>query len=169
MDELVDIARVEVLAHKRVRLTYVDGLVGDVDFQDRDWKGVLTSLNEPDFFAQVFVSRESGTLTWPGELDLAPEPLREAARANEVEWLPTPLAPPWPPERIRFLYRRDGDTWFAESPDLERWTMRAASYEQLREYAIESIPFALGYDEDELGETVDVDIPIEHFVLEPAA
>lgn len=82
MDELVDIVEVEVLANQRVRLTYADGLVGDVSWADEHWYGVLAPLAEPDFFAQVFVNPETGTLTWPGDLDLAPEPLREAAKAN---------------------------------------------------------------------------------------
>jgi Protein of unknown function (DUF2442) len=90
VDELVDITHVEVIADKRVRLTYADGIVGDVDFTGRNWGGVLAPLNDPDFFAQVFVNPESGTLTWPGDLDLAPEPLREAARQNPVEQAASP-------------------------------------------------------------------------------
>lgn len=85
MHELVDITDVEVLGDKRVRLTYADGLVGDVVFDARAWRGVLSPLKDPGFFAQVFVNPESGTLTWPGDLDLAPEPLREAARQNLIE------------------------------------------------------------------------------------
>ncbi len=84
MLELVDIAEVEVLADQRVRVTYVDGLIGDVDFTRKDWSGVLEPLSDPEFFAQVFVNPETGTLTWPGNLDLAPEPLRETARANAL-------------------------------------------------------------------------------------
>ncbi len=85
MYELVDIAEVEVLADQQLRLTYFDGLVGDVSFADERWDGVLAPLADPAFFAQVFVNPETGTLTWPGDLDLAPEPLREAARQNPVE------------------------------------------------------------------------------------
>lgn len=85
MYELVDITHVEVLEDQRLRLTYADGLVGDVSFEDEHWNGVLAPLADPEFFAKVFVNPESGTLTWPGDLDLAPEPLREAARQNPVE------------------------------------------------------------------------------------
>lgn len=85
MDELVDITTVEVIGDQRLRLTYADGLVGDVTFAEEHWDGVLAPLADPNFFARVFVNPESGTLTWPGDLDLAPEPLREAAHRNPVE------------------------------------------------------------------------------------
>lgn len=84
MYEVVDIAGVEVLGYRRLRLTFEDGTVGDVDFTDETWSGILEPLADPDFFAQVFVNPESGTLTWPGEIDLAPEPLYEEARRNPV-------------------------------------------------------------------------------------
>lgn len=173
MDELVRISEVEVLADQRLRLTYVDGLVGDVVFADGHWYGVLAPLAEPEFFAQVFVSPDSGTLTWPGDLDLAPEPLREAARKNLV----APAAQTKPPDRdpsvpVRVLYRSDGDRWLAESPDIDQWTTFGDSFEQVRELALESIPFALACEAEDRGEGFDEDryvgVAIEHFVLEPA-
>ena len=41
-------------------------------------------LADPDFFKQVYVDPESRTLAWPGELDLAPEPLYAEARRRRV-------------------------------------------------------------------------------------
>ena len=38
-------------------------------------KGVFTPLKQVDFFKQVFVN--DGVVTWPGELDLAPDAARE--------------------------------------------------------------------------------------------
>lgn len=34
--------------------------------------GVLKQLEDPQFFEQVHVDKELGTITWPGELDLDP-------------------------------------------------------------------------------------------------
>lgn len=168
MDELVDIKHVEVLGNQRLRLTYVDGLVGDVNFQVEHWHGVLAPLAEPEFFAKVFVNPQTGTLTWPGELDLAPEPLRESARENQIE----PASPPPPaPDRVRVLYRQETDYWHVDSPDMPRWNMTADSYEQAREIVLETIPFTLACEAEQRGEGLDearfADIPIEHFVLEP--
>jgi hypothetical protein len=41
-------------------------------------------LNDPAFFAQVTVDPEAGTVTWPGGVDLAPEPLYEQAHARSL-------------------------------------------------------------------------------------
>jgi hypothetical protein len=77
---LVDITAVEVTGEQRLRLTFADGTVGDVDFTDRTWAGVLEPLGDPVFFARAFVDPEAGTVAWPGGIDLAPEPLYEEAR-----------------------------------------------------------------------------------------
>jgi hypothetical protein len=80
VDQLIDITAVEVTGEQRLRLTFADGTVGDVDFTDRTWAGVLEPLGDPGFFARAFVDPEVGTVAWPGGIDLAPEPLYEEAR-----------------------------------------------------------------------------------------
>ena len=80
----MDVTAVEVLADQVLRLTFADGVVGDVAFDPDQWKGVLAPLADPDFFRQVSLNPESGTVTWPGELDLAPEPLYAEACAHRV-------------------------------------------------------------------------------------
>jgi hypothetical protein len=75
---------VEVIAEYRLRLTFDDGTVGDVDFTGREWKGVFEPLRDPRFFARVFVDRGGGTIAWPNGVDMAPEPLYDQARANPV-------------------------------------------------------------------------------------
>jgi hypothetical protein len=82
---LHDVCDVEVLSHYRLRLTFSDGLVGDVDLshlEDRD--GVFTPPHDPAFFAQVRVDPDIGTITWPNGADLAPEVLYERAAAHLV-------------------------------------------------------------------------------------
>jgi hypothetical protein len=69
----------------RLRLTFEDGTVGDVDFSGREWRGVFGPLRDPAEFARVKVDPEAGTITWPGGLDMAPEPLYADARRNLVE------------------------------------------------------------------------------------
>jgi hypothetical protein len=85
VEELVDITGVEVAGNHRLRLTFADGTVGDVDFSAREWRGVLEPLGDPAYFARVRVDPESGTIAWPNGVDLAPEPLYEEARRNRVE------------------------------------------------------------------------------------
>jgi hypothetical protein len=85
VEPLVDIIGVEVVADQTLRLTFADGTVGDVDFADHEWRGVLEPLRDPAFFAEVRVDPDSGTVAWPNGLDLAPEPLYEKARRNPAE------------------------------------------------------------------------------------
>jgi hypothetical protein len=84
MQELVDIAGVEVIGTYRLRLTFADGTVGEVDFGGREWRGVFEQLRDPAYFAQVAVDPESGTIAWPNGADMAPEPLYEEARRHLV-------------------------------------------------------------------------------------
>lgn len=80
--ELVDITAVEVIGEYRLRLTFANGTVGDVDFSGRTWGGVFEPLRDPEYFARVTVDPEAGTIAWPDGLDMAPEPLYAEARAN---------------------------------------------------------------------------------------
>jgi hypothetical protein len=80
-----DVTDVQVLGHYRLRLTFSDGLVGDVDLSHlRSRAGVFESLRDPECFAQVRLDPEIGTITWPSGADLAPEVLYERASAHPV-------------------------------------------------------------------------------------
>ncbi|HEY7730513.1 MAG TPA: DUF2442 domain-containing protein [Gaiellaceae bacterium] len=84
MEPLVDITGVEVIGDHRLRLTFEDGTVGDVDLSERKWRGVFEPLRDPAYFARVSVDPEAGTITWPNGVDMAPEPLYAEARANRA-------------------------------------------------------------------------------------
>jgi len=85
MEQLVDITAVEVIGPYRLRLSFQDGTVGEVDFTEREWRGVFEPLRDPDYFARVEVDPEAGTITWPNGLDMAPEPLYTEARRHLVD------------------------------------------------------------------------------------
>lgn len=84
VEQLVDITGVEVIGEYRLRLTFEDGTVGDVDFAGRDWRGVFEPMRDPAYFARVTVDPEAGTIAWPDGLDMAPEPLYAEARRHLV-------------------------------------------------------------------------------------
>ena len=88
MDPLVDVVGVEVIGEHRLRLTFEDGTVGDVAFDEREWRGVFEPLADQAFFAQVRVDPEGGTIVWPNGVDMAPEPLYAQARSH-----PAPASP----------------------------------------------------------------------------
>jgi len=73
---------VAVVGDHVLRLLFSDGTAGDVDLSAEQWTGVLAPLNDSDYFAQVRVDQEAGTIAWPDGIDLAPEPLYEQAKAH---------------------------------------------------------------------------------------
>jgi hypothetical protein len=85
VEQLIDVTAVEVVGDHRLRLTFADGVVGDVDFRGREWKGVLAPLADAAFFAQVKVDTEAGTIAWPNGIDFAPEPLYEEAQRGGLQ------------------------------------------------------------------------------------
>ena len=85
---LVHITRAEVIGDHSVRLTFEDGTIGDVSFDESHWTGVFEPLRDPQRFAKVSV--EGGTTVWPEDgLDMAPEPLYAEAREGRVSGAPT--------------------------------------------------------------------------------
>lgn len=73
MSALVSVVDVEALAHYRLRVTFSDGLVRDVDLDHlRDRGPVFDPLRDPDYFARVAVDPELRTVVWPNGADLDP-------------------------------------------------------------------------------------------------
>ena len=69
------IVSVEHLGELRLRLTFSDRLVRDLDFAGTLEGGVLEPLNDPALFGQVAVDEVAGTVTWPNGVDLDPDVL----------------------------------------------------------------------------------------------
>ena len=69
------------LSGQRLQVRFVDGLQGVVDMSalvSSPTAGVFGQLADPAHFASVFV--QHGAVTWPGEIDLAPDAMHEAIR-----------------------------------------------------------------------------------------
>jgi len=84
MYKVVPIIGAEVIGDHALRLTFKDGVIGDVAFDSSEWWGVAEPLADQSFFAQVRVDPEARTVVWPNGFDMAPEPLYEQACANRV-------------------------------------------------------------------------------------
>jgi hypothetical protein len=72
------IAHVRVLDGYRLRLTFDDGVEGEVDLEARivGRGGVFKALEDPAFFGRVAVHPELGTIVWPNDVDFCPDVLR---------------------------------------------------------------------------------------------
>jgi len=76
-DPTADIAAVSVVRHGVLRLTFADGLTGEVDVLSLMRGPVFERAVTPAGFATLAVDAETGTIVWPGGADLAPDTLYE--------------------------------------------------------------------------------------------
>jgi hypothetical protein len=67
-------------------LLFDDGVVRDVEYVPDESPGsLLKPLADPEYFAQVRVDSDSGTVVWPNGLDLAPKyPHGDSHADNEL-------------------------------------------------------------------------------------
>lgn len=79
-----DVTEVCAIAPLALRVQFVDGTVGEVQFEKSHLTGVFEALNDPAFFQQAFV--DAGAVAWPGNIDLAPDAMYRAIKA-EGEWV----------------------------------------------------------------------------------
>jgi hypothetical protein len=70
-----DVTAVSVVRHGVLRLTFADGLAGEVDVLGRMHGPVFDEARTPAGFAKAAVDAETGTVVWPGGADLAPDTL----------------------------------------------------------------------------------------------
>ncbi len=81
------VVQVEPLEGFRLSIRFVDGTTGTVDMSrliQSPRAGVFAPLRDPSLFAEAFV--EHGAVTWPGELDLAPDAMYAEIR-KRGEWM----------------------------------------------------------------------------------
>jgi Protein of unknown function (DUF2442) len=69
------VTNVEPFDGFRLRLTFTDGLVREVDLSGDLWGPMAEPLQDPDYFRQVRVDHELGTVVWPNGYDLDPDVL----------------------------------------------------------------------------------------------
>jgi hypothetical protein len=77
-----DILTVAVPRHGTLRLTFADGISGEVEVLGRMHGPIFDPLRTPDQFAKVVVDPTLGTVQWPNGADLAPDTLYERVRTG---------------------------------------------------------------------------------------
>ena len=71
------VTKVTYLKEYRLRLTFDNGIIKDVDLEAEVYGEVFEPLKEIEFFKQVAVNPETNTIEWPNGADFAPEFLYE--------------------------------------------------------------------------------------------
>lgn len=74
-----------------LEVCFSDGTVAELDFRNRiiGRGGVFQPLEDVDFFAQVAVDSEAGTLVWPNGVDFCPDVLYADATGKAITDLST--------------------------------------------------------------------------------
>jgi hypothetical protein len=79
-----DVTDVRVEGDYALWVRFKDGVEGIVKFMPSAFRGVFANLRSPAEFSRVSVI--DGVVTWPGELDLAPDAMHEQISRNG-EWI----------------------------------------------------------------------------------
>ena len=79
-----DVVDVQPVLPMALRVRFADGTAGQVRFELSHLTGVFEALKDPAVFALARV--ESGAVTWPGDLDLAPDAMYAEIKARG-EWV----------------------------------------------------------------------------------
>lgn len=87
------VAEVKPLPGYRLDVRFLDGTRGIVDLSrlvNSPNAGVFAALKDETLFAQVHI--EVGAVTWPGEIDLAPDAMYAEIKKQGMWVLPSPAA-----------------------------------------------------------------------------
>ncbi len=66
-----DLVNVECVSPSVLHVHFADGTNGKVRFEPTHFVGVFSVLKDSDFFSKVYLDHD--VVTWPGEIDLAPD------------------------------------------------------------------------------------------------
>jgi len=80
VDAVVDVVEVRYLHDYTVWLRFEDGTSGEVDLCESLRGPVFEPLRDFEYFKQVSVDAEIGTIVWPNGADIAPETLYRRVR-----------------------------------------------------------------------------------------
>jgi Protein of unknown function (DUF2442) len=79
-----DVVEVQPVLPMALQVRFADGTAGRVRFEPSHLTGVFEALKDPIVFAQARI--EAGAVTWPGDLDLAPDAMYAEFKCHG-EWV----------------------------------------------------------------------------------
>ena len=73
---------------------------------------------------------------------------------------------------IRILYHQEPQGWWAESPDVDGWSVAGETYDEVRRLVEDGVTFALASAAEDRGAASDEEqfagVELEHYVPAPA-
>ena len=79
-----DVIDVQPVMPMALQVWFADGTTGQVRFEPNHLTGVFEALKDPTVFAQARI--EADAVTWPGDLDLAPDAMYAEIKSRG-EWV----------------------------------------------------------------------------------
>ncbi len=71
--KVIDVIEVKVVKEYKLALKFEDGREGEIDIdQIIDFDGIFSPLKNKEFFDQVYVNPDIGTICWPNGADISP-------------------------------------------------------------------------------------------------
>lgn len=88
------VEKVRYLEEYRLELQFTDGTKGEIDFRQRvvGRGGVFEPFADLEFFKQVVVEPEAGTLVWPNQVDFCPDVLYSLVTGQAIPELEVAMA-----------------------------------------------------------------------------
>ena len=84
---LVQVISAEPLKHHEVQVRFDDQSEGIVDIARMvAWRGVFAPLEDPQYFRQLRVDPDLGTIVWPNGADIDPLVLWSAATGQPIKF-----------------------------------------------------------------------------------
>ncbi len=77
---LLHVTQAAYLGGYRLRLTFSDDAVREVDLEQELYGEVFEPLKNVEFFKQVAINQDTNTIEWPNRTDFAPEFLYSIAK-----------------------------------------------------------------------------------------
>lgn len=79
-----DLTDVKIEDNFHLKVTFHDGLIGYVRFLPSAFRGVFEAINTMEAFSKATI--EDGVLTWPFNIDLAPDAMHASIKTHG-EWV----------------------------------------------------------------------------------
>ncbi len=75
-----DVVYVKPTNYLELHVKFTDGLEGIVEIKQSFLTGVFEAFKDKEYFNKAYI--DHGVVTWPGELDLAPDAMHEDIKNN---------------------------------------------------------------------------------------
>ncbi|MBU2447480.1 MAG: DUF2442 domain-containing protein [Bacteroidetes bacterium] len=84
-----NVVSVKYLEGYKLEVIFSDGKRGIANLEKyKNYGGIFNRFNDLEYFKEVYINKELGVLSWPDDLDIAPETLYHEVTGEPLpEWM----------------------------------------------------------------------------------